>query len=230
MRNTLRLQRFCGREVYEVKAADVFLDLPKADEEGILLNLKFDAGSLIECTTPDNERGDAPSVEVNLPIPSVAGDELVGKTIRVKRSSNEERGTWNRIYVFEHEDLRDIAATFVEVTENECRLSLTGRTQDPNHYDGSKAETIVKLESWFPLKELNEVARALAQKAVSTKPAAEEALLPQANLASKNLGAEDAAEKPAPPSKQAAPKKPPNKKPAPPSKQAAPKKPPNKKP
>src|SRR5690606_20199749 len=148
--NTLRLQRFCGHEVYAIQKGEVFVDLPRDGEQGILLNLEFHSGAMIECTTPDDERGDEPTVEVNLPIPSLVASELVGTTVRVKKPLDRSRDAWNRIYVFEHEDLREIAATFVEATAEECRLSLTARTQDPNHYDGSKPETIVKLEGWFP--------------------------------------------------------------------------------
>jgi len=159
--NTLRLQRFCGHEVYAIQKGEVFVDLPRDGEQGILLNLEFHSGAMIECTTPDDERGDEPTVEVNLPIPSLVASELVGTTVRVKKPLDRSRDAWNRIYVFEHEDLREIAATFVEATAEECRLSLTARTQDPNHYDGSKPETIVKLEGWFPLAKLHEAANAI---------------------------------------------------------------------
>jgi hypothetical protein len=60
------------------------------------------------------------------------GAGLVGKTVHVAQSVDHERDTWNRIYLFESEDLRDIAVSFVELTEERCRIWLTGRTQDPN--------------------------------------------------------------------------------------------------
>ena len=155
--NRLRLERFCGHEVYPVETAEVFVSLPDEDQKGVVLNLEFRCGKVVECTTPEAERGRVrPAVEVNLPLPTLVPDELVGTTLRVAASLDEARGTWNRIYVFAHEDLREIAASFVELSETECRLSLTGRTRDPNHYDGSKPETRVVLDAWFPVAKLSE--------------------------------------------------------------------------
>lgn len=157
LENRLRLERFCGHEVYAVEAAEVFVKLPLEDDEGIVLNLGFHCGKLVECTTPEAERGRAqPSVDVNLPLPSLVPGELVGTTVRVAASHDEARGTWNYLHVFEYEGLREIAASFVELSETECRLSLTGLTRDPNHYDGSKPETRVVLDAWFPFATLIE--------------------------------------------------------------------------
>lgn len=253
LENTLRLQRFCGHEVYAVQKGEVFVKLPGEGEQGVVLNLEFHSGALIEGTTPENERGDEPTLEVNLPLPSLTASELVGKTIRVKKALDQERGTWNRIYVFEHEDLREIAATFVEISDNECRLSLTARTQDPNHYDGSKPETIVKLEGWFPLAKFHEAAKSVAPPPPSAKPASvKPAPVPPATAAPKQASAtkrapaqgSKAPSKTAPaaktaprkaPAKKAPPKKaPPKKAPAKPTRKApaqkvAPKKAPPKK-
>ena len=223
LQNTLRLERFCGREVYGVEAAEVFLNLPDEDEEGIVLNLEFRCGKAIETTTPEAER-DAdlqPIIEVNVPIPSLAADELVGTTIRIQKSQNEERGTWNRIYTFEHVDLRNISVSFVELSENTCRVSLTGRTQDPNYYDGSKPETIVKLQSWFSVAKLTEAAADFAKKAATQKPAPEkpatqkppaEAPVSQRPVAEKPADQAPPSERPA--TQKSAPEKPAVKKPA----------------
>jgi len=155
----IRLDRFCGRELYAIERAKVYVSLPDEGEVGIVLNLEFDGGALIHSTASDEVRCMySPSLEVNIPISSLAPADLVGKTIHVAESMNQERDTWNRIYVYEHEDLRDITASFLELTGKQCRLWLTGHTQDPNHYDGSKAETVVRLDGWFSVTELEDAA------------------------------------------------------------------------
>lgn len=156
----LRLDRFCGRELYPIERAEVYVSLPGAGEVGIVLNLEFHCGAVIQSTTSDEARSMySPSVEVNIPIASLAPADLVGTTVHVAESQNQERDTWNRIYVYEHEDLRDMTVSFLEVTGKRCRLWLTGHTQDPNHYDGSKPETVVRLDGWFPVAKLKDAAR-----------------------------------------------------------------------
>ena len=156
----LRLDRFCGRELYAIERAEVYVSLPGEGEVGIVLNLEFHCGAAIQSTTSDEARSMySPSVEVNIPIASLAPAALVGKTVRVAESLNRERDTWNRIYVYEHEDLRDMTASFLEIAGKRCRLWLTGHTQDPNHYDGSKPETVVRFDGWFPVAKLKDAAR-----------------------------------------------------------------------
>lgn len=156
----LRLDRFCGRELYSIERAKVYVSLPGEGEVGIVLNLEFDCGAVIHSTASDEDRSMySPSVEVNLPIASLAPADLVGTTVHVAASQDQERDTWNRIYVYEHEDLRDITVSFLELTGERCRIWLTGHTQDPNHYDGSKPETVVRLDGWFPVTKLREAAQ-----------------------------------------------------------------------
>jgi hypothetical protein len=40
---------------------------------------------------------------------------------------------------------------FVEGCGAECRAHISCTTRDPNHYDGSKADTKVETEVWFTL-------------------------------------------------------------------------------
>jgi hypothetical protein len=58
------------------------------------------------------------------------------------------------LYVFEHEDFWEVTVTFVAVTRDECRITVKGRARDPNHNDGSKAETSVSFSAPFPLEKL----------------------------------------------------------------------------
>jgi hypothetical protein len=151
--STLRLDRFCGYDVYKIDRAEVFVHMPEEgdDEDGIVLNLEFHCNEVIDITIPEEE-GDGshpPSVQINIPIPSLSLSTLVGKTISIK---DAEDG--NFMYVYEYEDLRDIAVRFLEFTDSACRISITAKTQDPNHYDGSKPDTTLTLDAWFPLDEL----------------------------------------------------------------------------
>lgn len=155
--NTMRLDRFCGYEVYRIERTEVYVKWPDEDDERTLLNVEFHCGAAIDIGVPEEEGegSSKPTVEVWIPIPSTYLDRLVGTSIQVPFSQDDnEDGKWNRLHVFESEDIWDISVTFVTVTDTKCRIKLAARTQDPNHYDGSKPETTISLDGWFPLDEL----------------------------------------------------------------------------
>lgn len=148
MTDQLRLDRFCGHEVFAVAAVNVYV----ADEDdGRFLNLEIVAGKAIEQSLPDEEKVPKPSLEVWIPVPTTTLAALVGTTIAVPWSTHEGHDFWNYLCGYEQEDLRDLTVQFLEADGNRCRARISGTTRDPNHYDGSKPDTKVNTEFWFTL-------------------------------------------------------------------------------
>jgi hypothetical protein len=151
------LLRFCGREVHAITDVEVYVPSPEPDEPR-LLNLTFEARQALSIEVPEEERGPpgGPTVEVWIPVPSLEMRSLVGTTVEMPRAimDEDDDGKWNRLYVFEHEDLWNVKVTFCEVTEETCRVQIEGEACDPNHYDGSKPTTQVSIDASFPLSEL----------------------------------------------------------------------------
>jgi len=155
--DTMRLDRFCGHEVYRVVRTGVYVRLPEEDDPRVMLNVEFHCGAVVDIDVPEEE-GDGslkPTVEIWIPIPSTNLSPLVGTSLEVHPSvKDNEDGMWNRLHVYESGDLREINVTFVAIDDGRCHVALTAKTGDPNHYDGSKPETTISLDGWFPMDEL----------------------------------------------------------------------------
>jgi hypothetical protein len=150
VKSQLRLDRFCGHEIFPVTDVKVYL----ADEDGArFLNLEIICGKAIEQSVPEEERfqQSAVSLEVWIPIPAVRPEALAGTKVHVPWSRHETHDFWNYLCCYEQEDVRDVNVEFVEARGAECRARVSGTTRDPNHYDGSKTDTKVAAEIWFTL-------------------------------------------------------------------------------
>jgi hypothetical protein len=144
----LRLDRFCGHEIFPVTAVKVYV---ANEDDGRFLNLEIRSGQAIEQSVPDDEKMRKPSLEVWIPIPTTTLAALVGTTIAVPWSTHEAHDFWNYLCCYEQEDLRDIVVEFLEAQGNRRRARISATTRDPNHYDGSKSNTKVNTEFWFTL-------------------------------------------------------------------------------
>ena len=154
--DTLRLDRFCGHEVFSVERVEVYVQRPETDDDRLLLNLEIHGGKAVDVGVPETEQSPEATVEIWLPMPSLDVASLVGQSIHVPGAWLDEDGEakWNRLYVFEHEDLSDIHATFVAVADGKCQMSLRGSARDPNHYDGSEEAASVSASFSFSVEEL----------------------------------------------------------------------------
>ncbi len=151
--NQVLLRRFCGDELFSVGEVSVWISHPGDGEEGgTLLNLEIHTRELLECSVvPEEERplrDPRPTMEVWLPVPTLTPSELVGTSVHVKESYDASRDAMNRLYYCEHERMWGIDATFVEAAGDRCRVRLSGRSCDINHYSGDKPEAVVSADVW----------------------------------------------------------------------------------
>jgi len=150
------LRRFCGDELFAISEVSVWVSHPRGGEKGgVLLNLELHCRELLECTVPEEERtlrAPTPTVEVWLPVPTLKPSELVGTSVHVAESYDAARDAMNRLYYCEHERMWGIDATFVAAEGDRCRVRLSGRSCDINHYKGDKPDTVVSADAWFTLR------------------------------------------------------------------------------
>jgi len=153
--NQLLIRRFCGDELFIVGEVSVWVSHPRGEEKGgVLLNLELHCRELLECTVPEEERtlrDPTPTAEVWLPVSTLKPSELVGTSVHVAESYDASRDAMNRLYYCEHEPMREIDATFVEAKGDRCRVRLSGRSCDINHYRGDKPDAVVSADAWFTI-------------------------------------------------------------------------------
>ena len=65
--DTLRLDRFCGHEVFGLESVDVYVQRPDENGQRLFLNLEFHCGKPLDRDVPEQEWSRSPSVELWIP-------------------------------------------------------------------------------------------------------------------------------------------------------------------
>lgn len=146
----LRLDRFCGREIYPITRA--IWNLYPDDELGMMnLCLSIEAGhgtSLHEDTEALNAQ---PTWEVNVVEKDLAVASLIsGASLAVPLGYDEDRGGHvTNFYYCEHEGSDENTIKILAVDGDRLLIRLEGETMDVNYYDGSKPSAKLFIETWF---------------------------------------------------------------------------------
>ncbi len=151
----LILHRFNGDEVYRFKTAVLWAYSTKT---GVTLWFEVEGDSDAIQTCPDTaEMRMEPHAEVGIHLPELDADELVRRQFSIPGTKTDaEDSCMSLFYYCEHEPLRDNDITVVsQIGEDRFWLRWTARTQDVNHYDGSKPETRVEIEGEFRFKDID---------------------------------------------------------------------------
>ena len=147
----LLLERFCGHELFPITAVNVFLD-----KEDKVLNLEIHGGPSLEHTVPENEFGGhryRPTADIWIPLRSRSPEGLVGQTIRIDPKELESSGSESLFCYYEYHEIRDVTVVFTQSLDGRYRVEVVALTQDPNHYDGSKPDAVIRINASFDLPE-----------------------------------------------------------------------------
>ena len=149
---TLRLDRFCGHELYPVVRTDTYVAHPSGLDKPVL-NLELWCGPASERTVPDEEFLDIePSCEIWVPVREASWSALIGTKEHVEWSYHEGYDAMNRLYCAEHEKMWSIHVAFLETQGTKAKVIWRATAHDPNHYSGGKPVTKVSVEAWFELE------------------------------------------------------------------------------
>jgi hypothetical protein len=148
------LHRFNGDEVYRFESAVMWA---YENEPGITLWFEVEAASDAARRCEDTaEAGLWPNAEVGIDLPELNADRLVGRKFVIPGTkTDDEDSCMSLLYYFEHHALRDNRIKVVSRSGNRFRLRWTAKTQDVNHYDGSKPPTKVEIEGEFVFKDID---------------------------------------------------------------------------
>lgn len=150
---TITLQRFNGIETYPIVSAQMML---YETEKGFCLNLEIESDENGTKTTSDTaEYPAAPNAEVSIYRKDFDLNNLVGQRYTVDSAYDDDLDDWvSRFYYYEHEGIDDNVIQFLEHNaDGRYRVRWTGKTMDPNFYDGSKPQTILQIDAHFMLRE-----------------------------------------------------------------------------
>jgi hypothetical protein len=138
----------CGLEAMLARTGRVW------PEDEPILNLEIHCGQSLERTVPQEEYirdDDRPMLDVWIPLPVTSLAELEGLTIAVRPEDLECYDAECTFSYYETADLRDVVVRFPQLRDGALRVLISGRTRDPNHYDGSKADANVTIDTWMVL-------------------------------------------------------------------------------
>lgn len=147
------LHRFNGDEVYRLKSAVMHA---YSTEEGVTLwfEARTDREGATRCADTAEMRRD-PKAEVGIDLPELKIAELVGRTFSIPGTKNDDEDScMSLLYYCDHQPLRANQITVVARKGDHFRLRWKAVTEDVNHYDGSKPQTVVEIEGDFYFQDI----------------------------------------------------------------------------
>lgn len=148
----LQIHRFNGTEHFAIVSAKCF-----AVENGEEITLWFEVEATSDGAKQCRDTADftaSPSAELGIPVSCFNINDFVGREFRHAGTSNDNVDSCASIfYYYEHQPLRDNHVTVLSrISERNFRVRWIARTQDVNHYDGSKPDTRIEIECIFDVR------------------------------------------------------------------------------
>ena len=145
----LKLNRFCGEEIFPVKSAkwSFFYD-EYVDSNNFSLEIEAKEGTVLGKDTKKHKI--KPSWEINCYSNDLNRKDIVpGLKVELLEGFDKETDTdITNFYYFEHQTTNDNKIEILESDGNKLLIRLTGKTTDVD-FDGSKPETELSAEIWF---------------------------------------------------------------------------------
>ena len=148
----LQIHRFNGTEHFAIGVAKCFT-VGSGDD----LMLWFEIETVRDGAQPCDDTAGflaAPNAELGIPISAFDINDFVGHEFHRVGTANDDEDSCEAIfYYYEHQPLRDNRVTVLSRSgDRTFRIRWTARTQDVNHYDGSKPDAQIEIECNFDVR------------------------------------------------------------------------------
>jgi len=149
----LQIHRFNGTECFAIDTAKCFT--VGSDDD---LTLWFEIETTAEDSKPCSDTKEfpaTPNAELGIRISDFDISDFVGREFHHAGTTNDDEDSCDSLfyYYYEHQPLRDNHVTILSQSDaGTFRIRWTARTQDVNHYDGSKPDARMEIECEFDVR------------------------------------------------------------------------------